>query len=66
MRDRVVGVRTYRATDDIRISQQSSIQLDWKVITLSNMRTTWTIGLDLLSFGADVWSNAKWRAAFSL
>lgn len=62
----VAGLPTYRATDELEIHQVASAQLDWKVITLSNLRTTWSIGVDLPSLDANIWSQAKWRASISL
>lgn len=62
----MAGAPTYRASDELWIQQVSSAQLDWKVITLSNLRTTWSVGLDLPSLDSDIWSRAKWRASISL
>jgi len=56
----------FRAGSDLRVLQTSDLEVSWKVLTLSNSASLWTIGVSFPSLEDDAWEKARWSASISL
>jgi hypothetical protein len=56
----------WKASSSAKVLQVATVELDWKVLTLSNALSLWSVGVDIPSFDSDFGSQLRWRASISL
>jgi hypothetical protein len=59
-------IPSWKASPNVKVLQVATVELDWKVLTLSNALSLWSVGVDIPSFDSDFGSRLRWRASITL
>jgi hypothetical protein len=59
-------IHPWKASSSAKVLQVATVGLDWKVLTLSNALSLWSVGVEIPSFDSDFGSRLRWRASISL